>query len=131
MSYVKALLEIGKSPKGDRDRWGECECGESLVVGFRPEEASVICAACGRSRPAGDWPYERWRARRRLMALVEDVKAHAVAHYMDGGWDVIVECWDDSTIAEQIEGASTLAEAIKAFEPIVDVWADRQADSAY
>jgi hypothetical protein len=28
-------------------------------------------------------------------AVVNGVKAHALAHYTDGGWDVIVECWSD------------------------------------
>lgn len=63
--------------------------------------------------------------------LVEQVKAHATEHYADGGWDVVVECWDDAEIAEQIGKARTLAGALAKFKPVVGVWADRQADAAH
>jgi len=61
--------------------------------------------------------------------LVEAVKAHALEHYEDGGWDVVVECWDDEQIAECIGRARTVKGAIEKFAPIVDVWSDRQADA--
>lgn len=66
-----------------------------------------------------------------LPGLVEAVKAHATAHYNDGGWDVVVECWDDQQIAEQIVqcAAGDATRAVDAFRGIVDVWADRQADA--
>lgn len=61
--------------------------------------------------------------------LIAAVKAHALAHYNDGGWDVIVEAWEDSDIAECIEGAGTAAEAIAKVSRVVEVYADRQADA--
>lgn len=45
-------------------------------------------------------------------ALIEAVKAHALENYETGGWDFVVECWEDSDIAEEIEGCTTEAEAI-------------------
>lgn len=62
--------------------------------------------------------------------LTEFIKAHAVKHYEDGGWDVIVECWEDATIAEVLTeaGATTEADALVAFQ-FVEVYADRQADA--
>lgn len=65
------------------------------------------------------------------MTLVEHVKAHAQAHYEDGGWDVVVECYDDEMIEEVLDdnNARTPADAIKAFTPMVDVWDDRQQDA--
>ncbi len=66
------------------------------------------------------------------------IKDHALVHYEDGGWDVVVECWDDAEIAETIgeAEASTIAEAldafaplIDAFAPLIDAWSDRQADA--
>lgn len=63
--------------------------------------------------------------------LVVAVKRHAVEHYEDGGWDVVVECWSDKEIAEHIRGAKTVAEAIKKFATVVSVWAERQADAAH
>lgn len=61
--------------------------------------------------------------------LVEQVKAHATAHYNDGGWDVVVETMDDAAIAEMIGKTRTLAGALAKFKTVVGVWADRQADA--
>lgn len=67
--------------------------------------------------------------------LVAAVKAHAAAHYEDGGWDVIVECWDDQQIEDVIVSVhfgpiKTAEEAIKHFgDGVVAVWADQQADA--
>lgn len=65
--------------------------------------------------------------------LVDFIKAHALAHYEDGGWDVIVECYGDEEIAETLAdaGAITETEALQAFAYRVDVWADRQAEARY
>lgn len=52
--------------------------------------------------------------------MVEFVKAHAVEHYEDG-WDVVVECWTDEQIGEQIAGATTKEQALAAFAPLVNV----------
>lgn len=48
--------------------------------------------------------------------LIDAVKAHALANYETGGWDFVVECWDDAEIAEALAeaGAATEAEAIAA-----------------
>jgi len=61
--------------------------------------------------------------------LVQAIKDHALAHYEDGGWDVVVECFDDAEIADTIGAAGTVAEALVAFAPLIDVWSDRQADA--
>jgi hypothetical protein len=61
--------------------------------------------------------------------LVDFIKAHALANYENGGWDVVVECYDDAQIAEVLGDASTEAEAIEKFAFMVDIWADRQADA--
>ena len=67
-------------------------------------------------------------------SLVEAVKAHALAHYEDGGWDVIVECWEDQQIADALANAAdpidTPEEAIAHFrDGVVAIWADQQADA--
>ena len=48
--------------------------------------------------------------------LIDEVKAHAQTNYDKGGWDVIVECWTDSEIAEFLTKANvrSLSGAIKA-----------------
>ena len=64
-----------------------------------------------------------------MSTLIEQVKQYALDHYTDGGWDVIVECWSDAEIAVKIGSAATLEEALNEFRPLVEVWADRQADA--
>ena len=46
--------------------------------------------------------------------LVQGVRAHAIANYNKGGWDFLVECWEDSDIEEQIGNAKTMRGAIMA-----------------
>lgn len=71
------------------------------------------------------------------MASIEEmtaaVKAHALANYEAGGWDVIVECWEDDEITDHIQsaGVQTEEDAITLFKPLVSVWAERQADADY
>lgn len=49
-----------------------------------------------------------------LMAgLVAAVRAHALVHYNEDGWDFLVECWEDHEIASEIGRATTVAGAIK------------------
>ena len=68
---------------------------------------------------------------KQLDKLAEIVKAHALEHYEDGGWDVIMECWTNKEIQEHLEEAkaTTPEEAIKAFQWLVNVYAERQADA--
>ena len=61
--------------------------------------------------------------------LIAEVRAHALANYDAGGWDVIVEAWDDEQIADAIGGARTLNGALRKLRPVIDVYADRQADA--
>ena len=63
--------------------------------------------------------------------LVAAVKEYAQANYEKGGWDVIVECWDDEQISTVIAPAKTLDAALKNMRCIVDVYAERQADAEF
>lgn len=62
-------------------------------------------------------------------ALVDFIKQYAIHHYEDGGWDVIVECWDDEDIARAIGKATTFDGALKKLADVVSVYADREADA--
>lgn len=50
--------------------------------------------------------------RNQMEELVSAVRAHAITHYNTGGWDVLVECWNDAEIIEEIAGARTVKGAI-------------------
>ena len=62
--------------------------------------------------------------------LVEAVKAHALANYETGGWDFVVECWEDADIAEEIAnaGATTEAEAIAAVARFASLQDERRRE---
>jgi hypothetical protein len=44
---------------------------------------------------------------------VSAVRAHAIRHYEEDGWDFLVECWENAEIAKATEGATTAEEAIE------------------
>jgi hypothetical protein len=44
--------------------------------------------------------------------MVEAVKAKAMENY-ENGWSFIIECYSDEDIAEQLEGCTTIAAALK------------------
>ena len=41
------------------------------------------------------------------------VRAHALENYNKGGWDILVECWSDGEIAQNIGTAKTTTGAIR------------------
>jgi hypothetical protein len=53
-----------------------------------------------------------------MSTLVEQIKAYAVEHYNQDGWDVLVECWEDSDILEFIEGMKE-KENVTDFEGVI------------
>ena len=64
--------------------------------------------------------------------IVEAIKEHAQEHYDEGGWDVIVECWEDVDIAKVVTDETLLCAeyAIEYFRTeLVSVWAERQNDA--
>ena len=64
-----------------------------------------------------------------LQDLVQAVKDHAVKNYETGGWDYVVECWEDADIANEIAGAvQTPAGAIKKIGKVVRILNDNRRD---
>ena len=47
-------------------------------------------------------------------AMIAAVRTHALDNYGKGGWDILVECWDDAEILKVIDGAKTAKAAIAA-----------------
>lgn len=58
-------------------------------------------------------------------------KQYAKDHYTDGGWDVVVECWDDAEWDDLVESSEDYEAAEDTLKGTVDVWADRQADAKF
>ena len=60
--------------------------------------------------------------------MVKAVKKYAEEHYNEGGWDSIVECYEDSEIAAEIDGCSTVEEAIRKVGRGCKLWDERRQD---
>lgn len=60
--------------------------------------------------------------------LVAAVRKYARDHYNVGGWDILVECYDDGDILELIEDATTVADAVSRVAKVLKIKADYRAD---
>lgn len=60
--------------------------------------------------------------------LIKAVRRHAEENYCLGGWDYLVECWEDSDIAQAIAGASTAKQAIDRCKRAVGLMDEMRAD---
>lgn len=77
------------------------------------------------------------------VSLVEQVKAYARGHYDTGGWDTIIECWDDRRIGESLQywgpgdrdphECTTIEQVLEnsTLCSVVSVWKDREADAQF
>lgn len=51
--------------------------------------------------------------RERIMKTwTERLRQHALVHYNEDGWDILVECWDDAYILEHMRDCKTYEEAV-------------------
>lgn len=62
--------------------------------------------------------------------LIQAVRRHAIENYNSGGWDYLVECWDDGDILEQISEAKaqTPAACIKQIGGILKIFDDHRRE---
>ena len=56
--------------------------------------------------------------------LVDAVRAHALEHYNEDGWDYLVECWEDYEILAIVKGSTSEAQAIRKARKQVKVLGD-------
>ena len=63
--------------------------------------------------------------------LVALVRAHALAHYDEDGWDILVECWEDEQIKQALGRSKKASGAIWAVKqrlaPLVEFRAAAEA----
>ena len=61
--------------------------------------------------------------------LIKEFKDYAMEHYDDPdyGFDYVVECWSDENIAEVIDGAKNLKEAIDKASTALSYFRDIEA----
>lgn len=87
----------------------------------RTHEEYVAQQEAGKALMAAATPEQR--------ALVGAVQAHAQAHYEQGGWDFVLECWEDHDIFPYlVEAGFDLDNAIRAIGRSVGVLDDYRKD---
>lgn len=59
-----------------------------------------------------------------------EIRAYALLHYEEGGWNIVYEAWEDRDILEVIEGCSTLKEAIAKVNEVASAIQDYEDDIA-
>lgn len=60
---------------------------------------------------------------------VERLKNHAIAHYAEDGWDILVECWTDEDVAEELAKHNSYEEAVIAISAVLSIIADVREDT--
>ena len=60
--------------------------------------------------------------------MIAAVRAHAEAHYEEGGWDILVECMDNDEIFSDIGNAQTIEEAITNVGKVLGICDDHRKD---
>ena len=60
--------------------------------------------------------------------IIKQLRAYALEHYEEGGWDYLVECYEDKDILEMIEGCSTFEEALPKVAKIMRIKDDYRKD---
>lgn len=58
--------------------------------------------------------------------LIDAVRAHAVEHYNEDGWDYVVECWEDYEILAVVRGSRNEGQAIRKVRKQVRVLSDHR-----
>jgi hypothetical protein len=60
--------------------------------------------------------------------IIQQVRAHALENYEQGGWDYLVECWSDADIIQWAEDATTLEEAITNISVTLELLDERRSE---
>jgi len=47
-----------------------------------------------------------------MKTWTERIRQHALTHYTEDGWDILVECWTDEHIAEYLDRCGSYTEAV-------------------
>lgn len=56
-----------------------------------------------------------------MKTWAERIRQHATIHYTEDGWDILVECWDDTYLNEIISDSNTYEEAVIVCSNILSV----------
>ena len=60
--------------------------------------------------------------------FVAAIRKYAVEHYNQDGWDILVECYEDAEILEEIIGATSEERAILMIQSTLKILHEHRAD---
>jgi predicted RNase H-like HicB family nuclease len=63
-----------------------------------------------------------------MKSWTDRIRQHALVHYTENGWDILVECWPDSYIQEHFRGCKTYEEAVTAISEVLHVMDGYRSD---
>lgn len=96
--------------------------------GTEVAHGTVNCRGCIVEANKRYLDIEQWvQISPRVRDLIAAVRAHAVANYDTGAWDIIVEAFSNSELAEVVRGCRTEKGAIAKVAAIVELYAERRA----
>jgi hypothetical protein len=94
---------------------------------------TVACPTCGLSNTDIDRSSKHFGCPGQITDLeranIEAVRKHALEHYSDGGWDTIVECYEDKDILEVVKRAVSGAEAVKMMAELAGIHEERYREA--
>jgi hypothetical protein len=61
-------------------------------------------------------------------SIVAFIRGYARDHYNEGGWDILVECWEDADIVKFMGDAKSIDEALRQITPILKANDDYRSD---
>lgn len=117
---------------GELTGWSSLPFCGAMRTGARTCDATesahgtVNCRGCINEANRRWLDIEHWmHVGPRLRHLIDAVRAHAVANYDTGAWDVVVEAYSDSELAAVVGRCQTAAGAVRKVAKIVSAYAAR------
>jgi hypothetical protein len=99
-----------------------------MIAAAAESEGEVNCRPCIKEAHARFLDFEPLvRISSRVRNLIKAVREYAVANYNTGAWDIIVEAYTDSELAELVHKCRTGAGAIAKVAKVVGLYAERRA----
>lgn len=96
--------------------------------GTEAAHGTVNCRGCIVEADKRYLDVEQWiEISDRVQELIAGVRAHAVMNYHTGAWDVIVEAYSNSELAELVKTCRTEAGAIAKVAKVVELFTERRA----
>lgn len=117
---------------GEDIGWGSRPFCPALRTGRREVDphatGTVNCRPCIKEANARYLDVEHLiQISTRVRNLIKAVREHAVANYNTGAWDIIVEAYSDSELAETVGKCRTAAGAIAKVAKVVELFTERRA----